>query len=212
MKPFPSLTWRFLLLPGVLAILACERSQGRVYDFIDEAPPAPVPLANAEIQSITTDASKTAAVAKPNNDCTRGTGRNAAGTCEPLHVRTLAHGQRIQIPAGRFVKGFIPTRYDAKLSQQTPSIRWSGQPPAYAEVESFFIDLFEVTHGAYQACVEAKKCTPSQCSHDQRDPFANLSAEVANGLPQICVTHEQAQVQARAGKVAVDAQKATHDA
>ena len=62
--------------------------------------------------------------------CGRGTGRNAEGTCVPLSVHDAGYVQRVQIPAGEFVMGFIPHEgYDASDAREQPAVRWSGNPP-----------------------------------------------------------------------------------
>lgn len=201
---FTGPVWTFFILSWGGLLLACERPQG-AYDFVDEPLPPPIAL----VESTEKDQEVPTPATPPSlQDCGWDTGRNAAGTCVPLHVRSLPYGQRIQIPQGRMIMGFVPLNYNARDSRQTPVVRWSGQPPHYVEVDSFFIDLFEVTHEAYQACVDAKKCSPSPCPAGQQDPFANLPPELANVLPQTCVTHVQAQTycEANGGRLPTEAE------
>ncbi len=76
---------------------------------------------------------------------------------------------------------------------ETPAVRWSGQPPHYARAESFWIDLHEVSRGAYAECVSTGGCTPAVCPEGVEDPVAELSEEIAAMYPQTCVTHAQAE-------------------
>lgn len=190
-SPMSSATLRFaptLLL--VLPLAACDGSSvSHAYDFVDtpqpipEKIPAPAPPAPAETKS---------AEPAETEGCGRRTGRNAKGECEPLHTRELGYVQQVQLPAGRFVMGDIPRDYDTTSSRTDPRERWSGQPPRYAQAPAFWIDLHEVTRGAYAKCVEAGQCTPASCP-DGTDPVAQFSAEAAALVAQTCVTHLQAE-------------------
>jgi formylglycine-generating enzyme required for sulfatase activity len=172
----------------VLTVPSCDGPTSHEYDFVDtpQAIPAKIPEPPRPEES--------AAEPDPTNpsDCGRGTGRNAKGECEQLHTRELEHVQQVQLPAGRFVMGDIPRSYATEIGRHDPRERWSGQPPRYADAPAFWIDLHEVTRGAYAKCVETGKCTPAVCP-DGTDPVEKFSAEAAALVPQTCVGHEQAQ-------------------
>lgn len=175
----------------LVAVLGCERASGR-YDHADR--PEPAPQIVGEVPKIEDDgASRSVTMsADAAAECGRGTGRNPDGECVGLGLLELAGVQQVQIPAGEFVMGDIPSTYDARLTRETPAVRRSGQPPRYARVESFWIDLHEVSRGAYAECVSAGKCSPTACPEGAPDPVAELSQEIASMYPQTCVTHEQA--------------------
>lgn len=179
-----------------LAALApgCERASGR-YDHADRPEQAPrmvgeVPKIAEEIaaseRSVTMGADAAA-------ECGRGTGRNADGVCIGLALLEAGGVQQVQIPSGTFVMGHIPRSYDLRLSRASAVVRWSGQPPRYASVQSFWIDLHEVSVGAYRECVEAGKCNPAICPKGSIDPLAGLSSEIASVHPQTCISHSQAE-------------------
>ncbi len=179
-----------------LATLApgCERASGR-YDHADRPEQAPrmvgdVPKVADQVaaseRSVTVDADAAA-------ECGRGTGRNADGVCIGLALLEVGGVQQVQIPGGTFVMGHIPRSYDLRLSRESAAVRWSGQPPRYATVKSFWIDLHEVSVGAYRECVEAGKCSPAICPEGSIDPLAGLSTEISLAHPQTCVSHSQAE-------------------
>ena len=147
--------------------------------------PAIAEEAKAGERSVTMDADAAA-------ECGRGTGRNADGVCVGLGLLEVGDVQQVQIPGGTFVMGHIPRSYDLRLSRETPAVRWSGQPPRYASVESFWIDLHEVSVGSYRKCVEAGTCSPATCPEGSEDPLAGLSSEISALYPQTCVSHSQA--------------------
>jgi formylglycine-generating enzyme required for sulfatase activity len=180
-----------ILLPTLLLVLpvtACEGpTRSHEHDLVDTPQPIPAKIPAPPAPAV-----------EPKDDpaapegCGRGTGRNAKGECEPLRTRELAHVQQVQLPAGRFVMGDIPRDYATEIGRHDPRERWSGQPPRYAEAPSFWMDLHEVTRGAYATCVDEGKCTPAACP-DGSDPVDKFSAEAAAVVPQTCVSHEQAQ-------------------
>lgn len=170
---------------------ACERPSG-AYDLADR-PEAP-PVAIGEVAAAPADGGKRSSTMDPEEAalCGRGTGRNPDGDCVGLGLLELEHVQRVQIPAGDFVMGHIPARYDAAPSREAPAVRWSGQPPRYVRADSFWIDLHEVSRAAYEECVGAGACTPATCPEGEEDPVAAVTAKMAAAYPQTCVTHEQA--------------------
>jgi formylglycine-generating enzyme required for sulfatase activity len=173
-----------LLLP--LAV-GCKKREAK-YDVVDTPPPVPSEVEPPEgAAAHPTEAEELEAVAK----CERGTGKNAAGTCELLHTRNAEGVQQVQIPAGRFVMGDIPPRYDASETRESPRAIWSGQPPRHMELPAYWIDLHEVTRDAYAQCVEAGACTAAKCPEGAEDPAAAFGDEIGT-VPQTCVTHEQA--------------------
>lgn len=181
-------TFLFPTLLLVLPSTACDGpSVSHAYDLVDTPQPIPV-----KIPAPPPPAKENASDPGTPEGCGRGTGRNAKGECEPLRTREVEHVQQVQLPAGSFVMGDIPRDYDTAASRTDPRERWSGQPPRYADAPAFWIDLHEVTRGAYAKCVDAGKCSAAVCL-DGSDPVEKFSAEAAALVPQTCVTHEQAQ-------------------
>ncbi|RMG96283.1 MAG: formylglycine-generating enzyme family protein [Deltaproteobacteria bacterium] len=176
--------------PGWLAVLvagACQPTSDRYADLDRPEPLPPV------VETRATE-SEEGAVRQHGDpaECGRGTGRTPEGTCVYLRTRDLPHGQQVQIPRGTYVVGMPPRSYDAAPALERPAVRWPGQPPRTVEAPGFWIDLHEVTRGAYASCVESGACTPARCPKGAPDPTADYSMEVARRLPQTCVTHEQA--------------------
>lgn len=169
----------------------CDRPAAK-YAAVDQ--PDPVPQAKAPPPP-KVDAKSDPA--KPGaGECTRGTGRNAAGECVPLATRQQGPVQQVQIPAGKFVVGDAPADYDFGKSVAETKLKWAGQPPRMADSAGFWIDMHEVTREAYQACVDAKKCTAPVC--DPAERLAKIPAEAQPGAPQTCVTHPQAEAYCKA--------------
>jgi len=178
----------FFVIVPVLALTACEDRSTR-YDMADSPMPRPVPIGEAGASG---EGNQSQAMTEEQTaKCGHGTGRTAEGTCVQLGLRDSGYVQRVQIPAGSFVMGYVPERYDGEPGRASPAIRWSGEPPRIVESEGFWIDLHEVTRSAYSACVEAGGCTPAACP-DGEDPAADQSPQIAGFLPQTCVTHAQA--------------------
>ncbi|MCB9716012.1 MAG: SUMF1/EgtB/PvdO family nonheme iron enzyme [Myxococcales bacterium] len=173
-----------LLLP----LPSCSGPTSHEYDLVDTPQPTPIEVPEPPRPEEDDPATEP----EGPGDCGRGTGRNASGECEQLHTRELEHGLQVQLPAGRFLMGDVPRSYAAELSRHDPRELWPGQPPRYAESGAFWLDLHEVTRGAYEACVEAGNCTPAVCPEDEADPVEKFSPEAAARVPQTCVSHEQA--------------------
>ncbi|MEZ4453732.1 MAG: SUMF1/EgtB/PvdO family nonheme iron enzyme [Nannocystaceae bacterium] len=192
-----------LLVGAALVGVACE-SGGR-FDRADAPPAAPVPLGDVVAPRPSETSSSDPARAA---ECGPTTGRDEDGNCVRLHLQTREWVQRVQIPGGDLVMGHVPQLYDARPTREAPSVRWSGQPPRHARVESFWIDLHEVSRGAYAACVAAGACTQAACPEGQVDPADELSPEIAAMLPRTCVTHEQAAAYcaAEAGRLPTEAE------
>ena len=181
----PSLLRR--LVPALAFAVACQPTSDR-YAGLDE--PEPLPPVVGDDRPAQAEGPR--ARRSDPAECGRGTGRTPDGTCVFLRTRDRPHAQQVQIPAGEYVVGMPPRRFDAAPAFAHPSVRWPGQPPRTIRSPGFWIDLHEVTRGAYAACVEAGACTPARCPKGAEDPTASYSMEVARRLPQTCVTHEQA--------------------
>lgn len=185
---------RSLSVSVLLAVVACERPDGH-NDALDAPQPPFVALGPAtpmaELPKIT---DKFAAAKKeaPKDACGRGSGRTPDGQCVRLKVRDLEDVQRVQIPGGTFVMGALPGDYNGLLAREAAVVRWSGQPPRRVMLPSFFIDLHEVTRGAYAKCVAAGACSAAVCPPGPEDPATKIDPELAVALPQTCVTHSQA--------------------
>ncbi|MDC0675836.1 formylglycine-generating enzyme family protein [Nannocystis radixulma] len=190
------MTTRALLVVS-LGLVACEATSRR-YAALDAPPPAPVPVGDArpltELTKVTelSEAEK-AKAAKEKPACGRGSGRDIHGECVPLGLWDTDHVQRVQIPGGVFVMGNVPEHFNTSPSRELPAVRWSGNPPRHEMARSFWIDLHEVTRGAYAACVAAGGCTPGQCPEGQVDPGRDVEPQIADSLPQTCVSHKQAE-------------------
>jgi formylglycine-generating enzyme required for sulfatase activity len=176
-----------ILLVSLLAF-SCDRPAPK-YANVDE--PDPIPQPKAPGPPKVEEPKKDPAGNELDGKCTRGTGRNEAGECVTLATRQTEHVQQLQIPAGVFVVGDAPSNYDFEKTRTKPAILWAGQPPRAARSEGFWIDLHEVTRGAYEACVKSGKCTAPAC--DPSETIAKLPPESLPNTPQTCVTHEQAE-------------------
>lgn len=178
---------RFLTVSLVLAC-SCDRPAPK-YANVDQPDPIPQPKAAGPLKVEDTKADP--AVDPAAGECTRGMGRNEAGECVTLATRQNGPVQQLQIPAGRFVVGDAPTRYDFEKTRTKPALLWAGQPPRAAASDGFWIDLHEVTRAAYADCVTAGKCTAPKCDPTER--IAKLPPESLPNVPQTCVTHAQAE-------------------
>ncbi|PCC69053.1 Sulfatase-modifying factor enzyme 1 [Nannocystis exedens] len=189
------------LLVVPLCLAACEATSRR-FAALDAPPPAPVAVGEArplsELKKVT-ELSETekAKQAKEMPECGRGSGRDIHGECVPIGLWETEHVQRVQIPGGVFVMGNVPDHFNSAPSRELPAVRWSGNPPRHEALRSFWIDLHEVTRGAYASCVAAGACTPAVCPEGQADPAKDLQPEVADALPQTCVSHQQAEAYCR---------------
>ncbi|MFO7567526.1 MAG: formylglycine-generating enzyme family protein [Enhygromyxa sp.] len=127
-------------------------------------------------------------------ECGRGRGIDAEGNCVQLSLRDLEFGGMVQIPAGAFLRGDIPNRYDARSSRERPHIEYGGQPLWQDQLPSFWMDGYEVSRLAYGKCVEAGACTPALCldGGDGRPSELQLGDEELLAFPQTCVSHRQA--------------------
>lgn len=174
---------------SILLLLACgcDRPTAK-YAQVDQPDPVPQPKA-APPAKVAGEPDANAGPAP--GECTRGTGRNAAGECVPLGTRQLTFVQQVQIPAGKFVVGDLPNDYDFAKARTAPQVKWAGQPPRLAESNGFWIDLHEVTREAYAACVTAGKCTAPVC--DPAERLAKVPQDSLAKVPQTCVSHAQAQ-------------------
>ncbi|MEX1367916.1 MAG: SUMF1/EgtB/PvdO family nonheme iron enzyme [Nannocystaceae bacterium] len=177
-----------MLCPLLLPLWSCSGPTSHEHDLVDT--PQPTPVVAAEPPRPEAEAPTTEPTAE--DGCGRGTGRSPSGECEQLHTRERDHALQVQLPGGRFLMGDVPRSYSTEMSRHDPRELWPGQPPRYAEAAAFWIDIHEVTRGAYTACVEAGTCTPVACP-DGSDPIEKFSPEAAAMVPQTCVTHEQAE-------------------
>jgi formylglycine-generating enzyme required for sulfatase activity len=127
-------------------------------------------------------------------ECGRGRGIDAQGSCVPLNLRELDFGGMVQIPAGAFVRGDIPNRHDAKSGRERPHIEYAGQPMFPDELPSFWMDGYEVSRAAYDKCVVAGECSKAVCldGSDGRPTEQAVGDEELLAFPQTCVTHDQA--------------------
>lgn len=182
---------------AMLAQLGCTASGGTSeaslawYDEPHQVP-AGVPFVAEEVddspQVLTTP-----------EDCPRGRGIDGDGNCVPLSSREHEFGGMVQMPAGAFLRGDIPSRYDAKLSgeagEQHPHVSLAGQPMFEDHSPGFWIDGYEVSRKAYAKCVETGGCTPAVCldGSDGRPTDRQLGDLDLGAFPQTCVTYEQAQ-------------------
>jgi formylglycine-generating enzyme required for sulfatase activity len=184
----------------------CQAPLSHEYDRVDEVTPVPESLASPQAKDGDPTADESDA-----GECGRGTGRNEAGECVRLTTKDAGYTQRVQIPSGEFVMGYIPMRgYDASPAREQPAVRWSGNPPRHQDVASFWIDVHEVTFEAFSACVEKGDCSPASCP-DGSDPSTSeneFAQKQREKLPQTCVTHEQAEAfcKAQGGRLPSEAE------
>lgn len=168
----------------------CDSNEVR-YPELDEPEPVPSKVPAPTAPEGGQDLLAQSKVPEP-GECTRGTARKEDGTCIPLKTRVLEHAQQVLIPAGDFVMGHVPSEYDAAPARLEPKLSYAGQPPRPATADAFWIDVHEVTRQAYSSCVAAGQCTPAQCPEGTQSEAGERSEEVAEALPQTCVTHAQA--------------------
>ncbi|MGB1016949.1 MAG: formylglycine-generating enzyme family protein, partial [Nannocystaceae bacterium] len=178
----------------LMHVFGCEAASDR-HGFVDQ--PEPVPAGEFAGEDVLERNEPKVEPVDP-SECGPRSGKMPDGTCIRLRVRETPHVQQVQIPAGTFVMGRIPDDYNAEVTREQPSVRWSGQPPRPVAVASFWIDLHEVSRGAYGECVEKGACTQVACPAGVNDPVAEQSSELAAVFPQTCVTHAQAEQYCRA--------------
>jgi formylglycine-generating enzyme required for sulfatase activity len=192
----------WLCVMAGMAVEGCDRGEVR-YGVVDTPMPIPTEVEGPPRPPDERHDPDPGLVGK----CVRGTGRNADGACEVLRRQDAGYVERLQLPMGEFVMGDVPSDYDASVTRTDPDARWSGNPPRHARVEAFWIDLHEVTRGAYEACAAEGTCAPVECPGAQ--PFTDRyeGAELAS-VPQTCVTHAQAEAfcRARGGRLPTEAE------
>ncbi|MBX7079314.1 MAG: formylglycine-generating enzyme family protein [Nannocystaceae bacterium] len=177
------LGWVLLALAG-----ACDRSSHR-YDVVDT--PDPVPVEAAAPPPKPAPANVDPSGQRLPDACTRGTGRNEEGKCVLLTTRRPPTGEQVQIPAGEFIVGDLPSSYDFRKVIDDPKLLWAGQPPRVVRSPGFWIDVSEVTRAAYDKCIAAGKCTAPVC--DPSEALARTPEGARPAVPQTCVSHEQAE-------------------
>jgi formylglycine-generating enzyme required for sulfatase activity len=133
-------------------------------------------------------------------DCGRGRGIDGDGNCVLLNTREHEFGGMVQLPAGAFLRGDIPSRYDSRpgggMGEDKPAhIALAGQPLFEDQTSGFWMDGYEVSRKAYANCVAQGKCTPAACldGKDQPPTEQQLGDLDLGAFPQTCVTHEQAE-------------------
>jgi formylglycine-generating enzyme required for sulfatase activity len=133
-------------------------------------------------------------------DCVRGRGIDGDGNCVLLTTRDHEFGGMVQLPAGAFLRGDIPSRYDAHRGGpgsegDRPHVELAGQPLFEDHTPGFWMDGLEVSRKAYAKCVEQGRCSPAVCldGSDGRPTDRQLGELDLAPFPQTCVTHEQAE-------------------
>jgi formylglycine-generating enzyme required for sulfatase activity len=132
-------------------------------------------------------------------ECGRGRGIDGDGNCVLLRTREHEFGGMVQLPAGAFLRGDIPARYDARRGspgeEQRARVTLAGQPLFEDKTPGFWMDGYEVSRKAYANCVEQGACTPAVCldGTDGRPEERQLAELDLGAFPQTCVTHEQAE-------------------
>lgn len=132
-------------------------------------------------------------------DCGRGRGIDGDGSCVLLVSREHEFGGMVQLPAGAFLRGDIPSRYDSRrggpnAENLPPRVQLAGQPMFEDHSPGFWMDGYEVSRKAYAKCVQDGRCTPAVCldGSDGRPTERQLGDLDLGAFPQTCVTHEQA--------------------
>ncbi|PRQ08441.1 formylglycine-generating enzyme family protein [Enhygromyxa salina] len=151
--------------------------------------PVGVPYAGPEIETDTPEAVASA------DECGRGRGIDAEGSCVRLVTREHEFGGMVQIPAGAFMRGDIPSRYDAGPTRARAYAQHAGQPLFQDNLPSYWIDGYEISRQAYAQCVEDGTCTLPQCldGTDGSPTEAQIGTADLGAFPQTCVSHDQAQ-------------------
>lgn len=127
-------------------------------------------------------------------ECGRSRAIDGDGQCVQLALHELEFGGMVQIPAGAYIRGDIPKRYDARDGRDRPHVKYSGQPLWQDHLPSFWMDGYEVSRGAYAKCVAAGECTRAVCpdGSDGRPIEKAIGEEELLAFAQTCVSHEQA--------------------
>lgn len=181
-----------LALALAIALAACanhESDDGSREAFYDRPHTIPVGVPYVGTDTMPDKQPVTSA-----EECSRGHGIDGDGNCVQVALRDLEFGGMVQIPAGAFVRGDIPTRHDARSSRERPHIEYGGQPLWHDQLPSFWMDGYEVSRRAYAKCVEAGECTAAVCldGSDGRPTEQQIGDEELLAFPQTCVTHQQA--------------------
>jgi formylglycine-generating enzyme required for sulfatase activity len=184
----PTRSLGFALL--AITLLGCQTEQADPALAFYDRPhsfPAGAPFTGEDVEPERRDAAATAP-----GECKQGRGLDPEGKCVLLNTQDLPHGGMVQIPAGAFLRGDIPTRFDAD-ADQPPYIHWSGQPLREAVSPGFWMDGLEISRGAYAECVAKGKCGEAKCldGSDGR-PDREMSDADLESFPRTCVTHSQA--------------------
>jgi formylglycine-generating enzyme required for sulfatase activity len=161
------------------------------YDQPHKVPPG-VPYVEEEVDN-------SPQVVETPEECTRGRAIDGDGNCVRLRSREHEFGGMVQMPAGAFLRGDIPSRYDARrggpnAGDQRPRVELTGQPMFEDHSPGFWMDGYEVSRKAYAKCVEQGRCTPAVCldGTDGRPTDRQIGEQDLGAFPQTCVTHEQA--------------------
>ncbi len=129
------------------------------------------------------------------DECPRGRGIDSEGNCVMMVTRAFDNGRGglVQVPGGDFWRGDLPPPTRLR-SAEDAVIQWAGQPLKTDHVDSFWMDGWEISRGAYADCVSVGECSEARCldGGDGTPTEVQLEANELEAFPQTCVTHSQA--------------------
>jgi hypothetical protein len=178
--------------PLALATSGCDGPRSDRWAHVDEPVRIPDSLGARQPPAAATRAASELDDTAPVDCKAPGAARLDDGGCVLLRTRDVRDTQQVLLPTGRFVAGDIPTSYSFPAAAP-PAARWSNNPPRIVNIDSFWIDLAEVTVDAYGACVRSGECTPPSCPGGALVDVNPMFGKRAGQLPQTCVTHAQAE-------------------
>ena len=178
----------------VCAAAACDadpKTRDGAHEFYDKAHPIPSGIA---YEGDGPSSSEPSPAVDSAEECPRGRGIDKDGACVQLATRPHEFGGMVQIPAGSFIRGDIPTRFDGRDKRERAHVRLAGQPLFGDELPSFWMDGYEISREAYAKCVAAGSCTVATCldGGDGHPAQVDLDVKQLAAFPQTCVSHEQA--------------------
>lgn len=186
-----------LLLCGGIVSGACTLPRSPVvYEGLDQLPPAPVggPV-NPRVRP--DDLGQGVPLDDKGDPCGPRTGRNDQGECVSLKAEAWGLGERVLLPKGEVILGGVPRAYlGGPNSRGEPVIRAPHHLLSKRPIESFWMDVVEVQRADYAECVSKGACSPALCEQGELGipkDFEGEGAQVVAGLPQTCVSYEQAQ-------------------
>jgi hypothetical protein len=195
-----------LLTALIMVVTGCNSpSKSSPFAFVDEETPPPP---GRPTDFVPPSVVKPESAAKDPSLCGYGTGKRADGTCVSLGLRTSATNQQLHLPAGRVQLGTLLPASTWERARVESIDTWWAQPLRSIPVESFWIDVIEVSRRAYGECVRSGQCTSARCPDESEPSATSINEDESQRLPRTCVTQAQAQAycEAQGGSLPTEAQ------